>query len=370
MNIIDRYIFKKLFGTLFFILFLLSVIVVVIDVQQKSPRIEQLAKTVDKSYTLGYFLLNYYPFWMLYLIMTFMSILVFISIIFFTSKLANNTEIVAVISSGISFHRFAYPYFLSGLILAIFSLAFNHFILPWANVKKNKLEAYTYTQGAKDKLLGKTQIAVRISDNQYVFISIYDRADFSGSGFKYQKYDKNGKLEEQILANRMNWDEKKKKFILYDYLQRKNISPTKQELQNGVSREMDLGNVPQELFPDLLLGQNKTTPELISFIENERKKGNTSINAYLNELHQRTSMPVSIFILSILALSLTSEKRRGGIGINLAIGVGMAFVFVFSFEVLKVVAENNTIAPFWAMWIPNIIFGIITILLYWRRARQ
>jgi len=115
---------------------------------------------------------------------------------------------------------------------------------------------------------------------------------------------------------------------------------------------------------------DKTTPELIKLIDQERIKGNKNLNSYLNELYQRTSMPVSIIILSILALSLSSEKKRGGLGLNLAIGIALAFIFVFSFEALKVVSENNTLTPFVAMWLPNLVFGPIAVVLYFRRANQ
>ena len=107
------------------------------------------------------------------------------------------------------------------------------------------------------------------------------------------------------------------------------------------------------------------------FIRREKEKGNRNINAYLNEVHQRTAMPVSIIILTFLALSLSSQKKRGGLGMNLAIGISLAFVFVFSFEVLKIVASgNNSIPPLLAMWLPNIVFGALAFYLYMKRANQ
>ena len=124
MKILDRYILKKYLGTLAFMLVLLSVIIVVIDVQAKSPRIE------SNGFTVGYFLINFYPFLMVYYLITFFSILVFISVIYFTSRIANNSEIVAYISSGASFHRFAKPYLIAALIIATPILAVNHFLLP------------------------------------------------------------------------------------------------------------------------------------------------------------------------------------------------------------------------------------------------
>ena len=127
MKIIDRYIIKKYLGTFGFMLLLLSIVVLVIDVQEKSPRIER------SGFTVTYFLLHYYPYWIIYLIMTFMSILIFISVIYFTSRMANNTEIVAIISSGTSFHRFAKPYLYTSVFIGLICLCINHFVLPWAN---------------------------------------------------------------------------------------------------------------------------------------------------------------------------------------------------------------------------------------------
>lgn len=364
MKIIDRYIIKKFLGTLGFMLLLLSIIVVVIDVQAKSPRIE------GNGFTVGYFLLYFYPFWMVYLVITFMSILVFISVIYFTSRMANNTEIVAIISSGASFHRFARPYFLASGILAVMALATNHFVLPWANIQKNKLEVYTYNSVDREKVLGNAEIATQLSPTEFIFISNYNRKEKRGSSFKYQKFDKNRKLQEQIVANEMSWDAKKKKFILTGYLHRKVAKNDTEVLFNGDAKEMDFGHTPEELFPDQLLAQTKTTPELMNLINLEKAKGNQNLAMFLSELHQRTSMPVSIIILTILALSLSSQKKRGGLGANLAIGIALAFVFVFSFEALKVVAENQVISPLLAMWLPNIVFAPIAAVLYFKRANQ
>lgn len=135
ITIIDKYIIKKYLGTFSFMLILLSIVVLVIDVQSKIPRI-QSATELDPKLNVTYFLTHFYPFWIINLVMTFLSILVFISVIYFTSRIANNTEIVAVISSGASFHRFARPYLLTSVLIAGISLVINHFVLPWANIKK------------------------------------------------------------------------------------------------------------------------------------------------------------------------------------------------------------------------------------------
>lgn len=364
MKIIDRYIIKKYLGTLFFMLGLLSIIVLIIDVQSKTPRIE------NNGFTVGYFLVNFYPFWILNLVVTFMSILVFISVIFFTSKLANNTEIVAIVSSGASFHRFAKPYLIAASIIAGFALLTNHFILPWANIKKNKLEAYTYNQVNKEQFLGNTTIATNINPAEYIFINNYNRENKRGYGYMYQKFDKNKKMIYQIIANEVAWQADKKSFLLTSYVERWTLKDDTEKIANGEMKNQSFGIPPEELFPDKLVGQNKITPELIELIKREKIKGNSNVNTFYNELYQRTSMPVSIIILTFLALSLSSQKKRGGLGINLAIGILLAFIFVFSFQVLGVVSENKSMSPLLAMWLPNLVFGPIAIYLYMKRANQ
>ena len=364
MKIIDGYIIKKYLGTLGFMLALLSIIVVIIDVQSKAPRIE------GNGFTVGYFLLHFYPFWVVYLVITFMSILVFVSIIFFTSQMANNTEIVAVLSSGASFHRFSRPYFYVGIFLMLLTLATNHFILPWANGKKNELIIYTYNSSNRNKYIDITTISAQLSQTEYIFINSYHQLNQRGSGYKYQKFDKKGKMVYQLIATDVAWDKKDKLFRLSNYLE-KTINPDDTEtLNSGNEKTQSFGLSPEELFPNDLEAENKNTPDLIKFIEREKIKGNSNLNTYLNELHQRTSMPVSIFILSILALSLSSQKRRGGIGQNLAVGISLAFTFIFSFEVLKVLSSNQSLPPLLAMWIPNIIFGAVAIYLYRKRANE
>lgn len=364
MKLLDLYIIKKYLGTFGFMLGLLSIIVLVIDVQAKAPRIQ------SNGFTVTEFLINFYPFWIINLIITFMSILVFISVIFFTSRLANNTEIVAIISSGASFHRFARPYLVTSGMIAVFALLLNHFILPLANIKKNELEPYTYNAVNREEFTGSFEVSTQLSKTEYIFVKSYNRKERRGSGFIYQKFDKNRKLIYQINASDFYWDTAKKHFALNNYLEKTINKNDTEKLGNGASMNKSFLYPPEELFPDALLGQNKTTPELLQFVNREKEKGNANLNTYLNELYQRTSMPVSVIILTFLGLSLSSEKKRGGLGVNLALGIALAFVFVFSFEVLKVVSENKTLTPFIAMWLPNFVFGPIALYLYFRRAHQ
>lgn len=168
----------------------------------------------------------------------------------------------------------------------------------------------------------------------------------------------------------MNWDPQKKVFILTSFHEKTINKDDTERLNNGNEMTRSFGFPPEELFPDVLLSQSKTTPELTNFINREREKGNSNLNTHLNELHQRTSMPVAVIVLTFLALSLSSQKKRGGLGVNLAIGISLAFVFVFSFEALKIVSENKTLPPLLAMWLPNMVFTPLAAYLYFKRANQ
>ncbi|NAW51673.1 LptF/LptG family permease [Elizabethkingia argentiflava] len=364
MSIIDKYIIRKFLGTLAFMLALISIIVLVIDIQSKMPRIEA------SHLKIGNFLIHFYPYWLIYLVMTFMSILVFITVIFFTSKMANNTEIVAIVSGGVSFHRFARPYLIAALLLASSILVVNHFILPWANVKKNKLIIYTYSTTKQRKFTDRRQISTQISPKEFVFMNSYDPEAKSGDTYLFQRFDKNRKLIYQISAEQAAWDQKKKSFLLTNFYEKSINKDNTEKLSKGEVKYQKLGGDPEEIFPNELLGENKTTPELIRFIRHEKEKGNANVAAYQNELYARTAMPFSIIILTFLALSLSSQKKRGGLGINLAIGISLAFVFVFSFEVLKLVSTSQTLPPLLAMWLPNIVFAPVAFVLYWKRANQ
>lgn len=173
-------------------LVLLSIVVLVIDVQQKIPRIEN-AKAIDPKLDLVYFLIHFYPFWIINLVVTFLSILVFISVIYFTSRMANNTEIVAIISSGASFHRFSKPYLYTSILIALISLMVYHMVLPWANIKKNELEAYTYNAANKEKILGTAPASSQLSKTEYIFVDSWNKREKEGPALCIRSLIKTGR---------------------------------------------------------------------------------------------------------------------------------------------------------------------------------
>jgi lipopolysaccharide export system permease protein len=334
-----------------------------IDLNDKYSRI------TDNGFTVGYALKNFYPFFILWIMNTFSGILTFITVLFFTSQITNNTEVVAINSSGVSFHRFARPYIYVAILIFIISLTINHFLLPWGNIKKNKFE-YAIELGDKAKEYNKERtIAVRTSPTDYIFINAYLRENKRGSGFHFQKFDSIKQLKYELLASDMVWSEEDTTYILYNYFE-KTVNPNgKDIIKNGPELRQKFKFTPDELLPEGYVAETMNTIELQKFIQREKEKGSGDTNMYYVELYQRTSMPFAILILTILGLSIASEKRRGGIGVNLALGLILACIFVFSFEIMKRFAGSGELSPFIAVTFPNFVFGILTVYFYIRRSR-
>ncbi|MDR3273212.1 MAG: LptF/LptG family permease [Flavobacteriaceae bacterium] len=363
ITIIDRYIIKNYIGTLLFMLVLLIAIFLVIDVQGHYQNYADAGITIMTS------LKEYYPFYVIWAANIFASILVFISVIYFTSRMTNNTEVVAITSSGASFFRFSRPYLIVALMIMVTSLGINHFLLPWANIKKNEFQVMTLSGRQKAEYMANQQISSQISPNEYLFVNSYSRQSKRGTGFLYQKFSDKRQLVQEIRANDIYWSEVDTTYVLNSYYER-TISPEGKvlSLNNGTTLKKQFSFTPDELLPESYVAETMNTPELTKFIKQERMKGSTNVNNYLNELFQRTSSPVAVVILTFLALSLSSTKKRGGLGLNLAIGITCAFLFIFSFQALKIVSAKGAIASWIAVWLPNLIFGIVTLILYLKRA--
>lgn len=364
MKILDRYIIKNFLGTFIFMTSLLALIVVVIDLSQKVNKIQDNGSTIWEALT------SFYPFFLVWIINTFLAIGVFISAIYFTSRLTNNTEIVAMTSGGMSFFRLTRPYLIVAIGIGLASFLVNHYFLPQANVYKNEY-MYTYLQRSSDEFeyFKGRPISSQITPNEYIFVNNYNRRTKNGNGFLFQKFD-GLKLVYAMRANSLIWNEEDSIYQLDNYYERFVRENKPDSLIEGSQVNLKLKFSPDELLPEGYVAETMNSFDLIKFIEREKFKGSASINVYQNELYQRTSLPFSSIILTLLALSLSSTKRRGGIGINLAIGVGIAFIYLFGNESSKVLAEVGNISPLLATWLSNIVFGLLTIILYFKRAYQ
>lgn len=361
MKILDKYIIKNFTGTFLFITLLLALIVVIIDLSQKVGNIQDNGSTIFEALT------QYYPFYLLWILNTFLPIGIFISAIYFTSRLTNNTEIVAMTSSGMSFLRLTRPYLIVAILIGSLSFVVNHYFLPKANIYKNEY-FYNYLQRSsreREYFKGRP-ISSQISPNEYLFIHNYNRRTKNGNGFLYQKL-KGTKVVYSLRANDLLWNEQDSLYSLTNYYERFVRENKPDSLVAGSVTEQKFKVTPDDLLPEGYVAENMNSIELNKFIEREKFKGSNSISIYLNELYQRSSLPFSSLILTLLALSLSSKKKRGGMGINLALGVFLAFVYIFGNEASKAFSSVGDISPLLATWLSNIVFSIVTIILFIKR---
>lgn len=364
MKILDKYIARNFIGTFIFMVLILVSIAIVIDLSQKLARINDSGSTATEA------ILYFYPFWGIWLVNTFLPVAVFISVIYFTSRLTDQTEIVSVLAGGISFYRFTLPYIWVALFLAGSAMLMNNLVLPWANIKKNAYQ-YEHLLNSRDRedYYKRQRVGSQISANEFVFIDSYDRIEKLGNSFTYQKFD-SVVLKEQVIASAFDWNEKEKVYDLRNvYIRTINPDHT-EKLEYHPSLKRKLPATPDEILPEGYVAETMNTVELKNFIDSQKAKGSANVNAYQNELNARIANPFSTFILTILALSLSSTKRRGGIGINLAVGITLAFVYIFFSQITSTFSEKGYVSPFIAAWIPNICFGVLTLYLYLKRARS
>ena len=354
LSIIDKYILKRYLATFSVMLLMFIPIGIVIDVSEKVNKMIE-NKVPFKAIAL------YYVDFTIYFANLLFPIFLFLSIIWFTSKLANNTEIIAILSSGISFTRFLRPYLFGAIFVSIFALLMGFFLVPKASDGfKNFRYMYLIGNG-QNEMRNNSNVFRQISNDEYIFVNSFNNVSKMAFDFSMEKFEKD-KLKYKVTASRIKWNEKDSTYTLYNFKKRKvgeiNDILYAQDKKDTVFK-FDL----EDLTPVVYIAETLPYNELTKFIKKERERGSSNINTYLVVLYKKYSIPVSAFILTIIAVSVSSMKRRGGMGMNLAIGILLAFAFVFLDKVFGVLAEKSTWPPIIAVWIPNFAFGILAIFL-------
>ena len=352
MKIIDKYILKRYLVTFSVMLIMFIPIGITIDVSEK------VNKMIEKKIPLKDILI-YYGDFTIYFANLLFPIFLFLSIIWFTSKLANNTEIIAILSSGISFSRFLRPFMYGAIIVSVFALIMGFFLVPKASKGFNdfryqNLKGNSQTRETSD-IFRQIKKDGKLEEN--IYVSNYNYLSQTGFNFTYEKFQDNV-LIEKVTANRIRYEEATKNYTLYGY-NRRIVGETNDEIVSSDKLMVKYNFEPDDLTPVIYVAETMSIGELNHFIEKERSRGNGNINTYLVVFYKKFSLPVSAFILTIIAVAVSSMKRRGGMGINLAIGIVIAFVFIFFDKVFGTLAEKSSIPPFIAVWLPNLVFGIL-----------
>lgn len=354
LKIIDKYILKRYLATFAVMLLLFIPIGIVIDVSEKvNKMIENKVPFKEIAVYYFYFTIHFANF--------LFPIFLFLSIIWFTSKLANNTEIIAILSSGISFTRFLRPYIIGATIVSIFALLMGFFLAPKANDVYNNFR-YTYLIGNGQTEVRETSDVYRqISKDEYIYVSNFNTVSKIAFNFSLEKFNKD-KLEYKITANRIKWNEKDSTYTMFGYKKRK-VKEFNDIFEKADKKDTVFSFDLEDLTPVVYIAETLSYGDLTKFIKKERERGSSNISVYLVVLYKKYSVPVSAFILTIIAVAVSSMKRRGGMGMNLAIGILLAFAFVFFDKVFGVLAEKSSVPAIIAVWIPNIVFGILAVYL-------
>lgn len=352
MKIIDWYILKRYLATFFVMLLLFIPIGIAIDVSEK------INKILDKDVP---FLevAKYYGDFTIYFANLLFPIFLFLSIIWFTSKLANNTEIIAILSSGISFSRFLRPYIIGATMISILALLMGFFFVPKASKGFNDFR-YTYLK-SNPQVRESSDVYKQISDNEYIYVKSFNYVNKRGYNFNLEKFDGN-RLEYKINAGSIKWNPEDSTYTLAGYSKR-TIGAMGDTLESAAQKKFKFNFEPDDLTPVIYVAETMTLGELNRFIEKEKARGSGNINTYLVVKYKKYSIPISAFILTIIAVAVSSMKRRGGMGINLAVGISLAFIYIFFDKVFGTMAEKSSIPPLIAVWIPNITFGILAVFL-------
>lgn len=291
-------------------------------------------------------------------------IFLFLSIIWFTSKLAMNTEIVAFLSSGVSFYRFLRPYLIGATIVCIGALFLSMYLAPQASKGFNEFK-YQYLK--REKTQETDDVYRQVNDNEYIYASHFQPKTKSARNFTLEHFEDN-ELKFKISASNLRYDENDS---LYNLTRVDKRIIGKEEDSIMFMRTLDtiLPFEFDELTPESYIAETLNYTELNEFIETERRRGSGNINRYLVVAYKRWSIPISAFILTIIAVAVASFKRRGGMGVNLAVGISLAFIFIFFDKVFGTMAEQSSFSPLIAVWFPNFVFGILAVVLLLRAKR-
>lgn len=358
-TILDRYILKR------YLITFMGMLLLFVPIGIMANLAEKIGKIIDNEAPLAEVIVFYGNF-TLVIGNLLLPIFLFLSIIFFTSKLASNTEIVAILSSGVSFWRFLHPYFVGATLVAILIFMMGMFIVPHASIGFNEFEYKYFKKGKRDRVT--ENIFNQLNENDYIYVSSFDPNRQIGYNFTYEHFDSIGKLDYKIFASNIRWVEDDSIYRLTNYekrtiLNEREFIDAKRRLDTVFSFKID------DLTPVSYVAETKNLFELNEFIEDQRRKGASNINAYVLVKYKRWALPIAAFILTVIAVAVSSVKRRGGMGLNLAFGIGVAFVYIFFDKVFGTLAEQSGFSPLLAVVIPNLLFGVFAIYMLMKAKR-
>ncbi len=354
---IDRYIIKKFLGTYVFAILLIISISVMFDLNEKIDKF--MVNNAPTTAIIFDYYMNFIP----YFANLFSPLFTFIAVIFFTSKLADNSEIIAMLSGGISFPRLMRPYLISAAFIAGFTLLLNSFIIPPANTTRIAFQ----NKYIRDKSVDYARnVQFGVSPGVIAYIGSYNDKTSTGRHFSLEKFD--GKeLISRLTAQSITYDSINH-WTINDYTVRE-FTGMKETISHGEKIDTVLVMAPSDFLISVNDCEQMTTPALYKYIKRQKERGIGNIQLFEIEYHQRFSMTFAAFILTIIGAALSSRKIKGGMGFNIGMGLLLSFSYILFMQITSTFAISGYVSPFIAVWIPNIVYSFIALILYKRAPR-
>lgn len=353
MKKFDIYIIKKFFTTFVVTLSLFIFIIIIFDVSEK------LDDFLKKSAPLNKIIFDYYFNYIPFFLNLFSPIFIFISVIFFTSKLASKSEIIATLAAGVTYNRIIRPYMIAAAFFAVVSFFLNAYIIPRSDKKRVAFEN-VYVRERHDAYVNNTH--AQILPNTYFYMEFFGN-DSTGSGVSLERFEGN-ELKSKLFARRISWNRKNNKWRLEDYMVRTFLPNGNNTIETGRYMDTLIPFNPADFFrrnDDVMAFDIN---ELSQFIEDEKLKGNENLHFYITEKYRRYAAPFSTFILAFIGVCVSTKKSRGGVGLNLGIGIFISFIYLFVIQYFNTYGNTGLMNPIVAVWIPNFIFAGVGFLLY------
>ncbi len=353
LKILDIYIIRKFLSAFFLAIALILCIVVIFDLTEK------IDDFIESGATLDVIVFDYYMNFIPYFAVLFSSLFAFIAVIYFTSRMAYNTEIIAILSSGMSFRRLLVPFMLSATFIAGLSFYLSDQVIPGANkVKLDFEEQYIRKRPVR---FASKDFHRQIEPGIYMYLQSYSNVSKVGYQFTIEKFEE-GKLVSKMSADQIRWDTTSNKWRARRYYIR-TIDGLNETLEEGKFIDTTLAIHPDDFKMRLSIVETMSIKELDEFIAKQLMQGETNVTSYQIERHNRIAFPFSTFILTLIGIAVSSKKMRGGIGMQIAIGVVISFIYILFSQFSKQFAIGGMLPAVAAVWLPNVFFGIIAIFL-------
>ena len=355
---IDRYIIGKFLSTYIFLIAIIITIAIIFDFNEKIDKFTQSHASMQKIIFEYY--LNFIP----YFSNLFSPLFVFIAVIFFTSKLADNSEIIAMKAAGMSYKRLLRPYMISAGIIAVTTFLLGAYVIPRGNVSKVNFEN-TYIK--KKKITSADNIQLQVDSGVVAYITHFDNETKSGYGFSLDKFS-NKQLVSSLTAHFIQYDtlsDHRYSWTLSHYRIR-NLVGMREKISSGQKLDTMIMMEPTDFFYVNNQQETMTLPQLDEFISKQTLRGAAGVSTFQVEYHKRFASPFAAFILTLIGVCLSSQKRKGGMGTSIGIGLALSFSYILFQTVSATFAINAGWPPMLSVWIPNILFAIIAFVLYKR----